>query len=258
MSRTYQKVYDMLCRVKQFLNDHAAALGQITQSAASHELDTLLTAMGSSAEVAVTSRAMAAGASANTRALRRVLRTNHMQQIAAVARAELQDVPQFEALLLPHASGSTSRLVLQARAMAAVAREHADVFLAHQLPADFAERLLGAADAVDASVQKRATDARDAAGAREQLADVRSRAQYVLRVLNAQVQLALAGDATLLGQWKFAKRVGTRPAVAAVESTTGLAATPQLVGTSATTPSSTTDAAPLAVAGPQQQVAQAA
>lgn len=258
MSRTYQKVYDMLCRVKQFLNDHAAALGQITQSAASHELDTLLTAMGSSAEVAVTSRAMAAGASANTRALRRVLWTNHMQPIAAVARAELQDVPQFESLLLPRVNESTPRLVLRARAMAAVAREHVDVFLAHQLTADFAERLLGAADAVDVSVQQRATDARDAAGARDQLAQVRSRAQYVIRVLNAQVQVALADNSTLLGQWKFAKRVGIHPAVAAVESTTGQTATPQLVGTSAMTPSSTTDTAPLAVAGQQQQVAQAA
>lgn len=252
MSRTYQKVYDMLCRVKQFMNDHAAALGQITQSAASKELDTLLTAMGNSAEVAVTSRVLATGASANTRALRSALRMDHMQQIAAVARAELRDVPEFEALLLPHVNASTPRLVLQARAMATVARQHADVFFAHQLPADFVEQLLSAADAVDASVQKRAADVRDAAGAREQLAEVRSRAHDVVRVLNAQVQKALAGNATLLGQWKFAKRVGIHPATAVVEGTPGQTATPQPAGTSIT-PST----APLAVVG-QQPVAQAA
>lgn len=258
MSKLQQKVYDMLCRVQRFVNDHATVLGQIPQSSAKQQLDSLVSVMGNSAQVAVTSRAMVTGETANTRALRRTLRANHMQQIAAIARAELRDIPEFEALLLPPVRETTARVVLRARAMASVARLHAEVFIAHQLPADFAEQLLGAADALEASVQKRAADSRDAAGAREQLAAVRSRAHYVVDVLNAQVQVALAGNATLLGQWKFAKRVGIHPAAAAVESTTAQTATPQLVGAGTTTPSSTTDTAPLAVAGPQQQVAQAA
>jgi len=209
------------CRVQQFLNDHAAALGPVARSAAREQLNALVSAMGTSADVAATSRVMATGESARTRALRRALHMKHTRQIAAIARAELRDVPQFEALRLPRGNESTPRLVLRARAMAAVASEHADVFRAHQLPADFADQLLAAANAVERSVERHSTNSRDAAGAREQIAATRSRAHLVVRVLSTQVETALEGDATLLGQWKFAKRVGLRSATDQVPAGVG-------------------------------------
>lgn len=209
----------MLRRVQRFLIDHARELGSINQSAARKELDALVVAMFESAEAAVTTRAMGTGESANARALRRELRMSHMRQIAAVARAELAHVPEFEALRLPPTGESTPRLVERARAMAAVAREHAPVFFEHQLPADFADQLLAAADTLEASVRKRAVNGRDAAGAQEQLAAIRSRAHLVVRVLSTQVEKAVAGDATLLGQWAFAKRVGLpRPRAEATDA----------------------------------------
>lgn len=233
----------MLCRVQQFLNDHAEALGQITQSAARKQLDSLVSAMGDSAQVAVTSRTMATGETARTEALRRALRKGHMQPIAAIARLELRDVPQFEALHWPPAHEKTARLVGRARAMAAVAAEHTPVFLEHRLPVDFAAQLLAAADAVEESLARRNANGRDSAGAHGQLTHCRSSAQYVLRVLTTQVENALAGDEALLGQWKFAKRVGlssSRPAGAVMAS------------------GDTTAAPPLAVVEPQKPAALAA
>lgn len=254
MTKTQQKVYDMLCRVQQFVTDHAAALGQITQSSARRQLDALVLAMSNSAEVAVTSRMMAKGESANTHALRRELRMNHMRQIAAIARAELREVPQFEALRWPSDNESTPRLVLRARAMAAVAREHAEVFLEHQLPVNFAEQLLAAADALDASVQERSADLRDAAGAYGLLAASRSRAPHVVRVLNAQVEKALAGDAALLDQWRFAKRVGLRGGRRHEVTTPVQSATQQDAASGAAASSGTTVTPLTGVAQPQHDV----
>ena len=243
MTKTQQKVYDMLRRVQQFLIDHAEMLGQIPESAARKHLDILVSAMGDGAQVAVTSRTMATGEAAKTQALRRELRKGHMQPIAAIARMELRDVPQFEALHWPPAHEKTARLVGRARAMAAVAAEHTPVFLEHRLPADFAAQLLAAADAVEESLAKRAVNGRESAGAHGQLTASRSRAQYVIRVLATQVENALAGDATLLAQWKFAKRVGL----------------PSSHATAAITASGdTTAATPLAVTGPRQPDALAA
>lgn len=260
MTKTQQKVYDMLCRVQRFLNDHAEALGQIAQSAARKQLDALVLAMGTSAQLGVTSRTMATGEAAKTQALRRELRKGHMQPIAAIARLELRDVPEFEALHWPPAHESTPRLLRRARAMAAIAAEHAPVFTEHRLPADFAARLLAAADAVEESLAKRAGNGRDSAGAQGQLAASRSRAQYVVRVLATQIDYALAGNAELLGQWKVAKRVGLRGgrnATTAASPTVQLPAQQSAV-TRAVPSTTTTVAAPLAMIGHEQQDALAA
>ena len=237
----------MLCRVQHFLKGNAGALGHIPESTAATQVDALVSDMASGAQDAVTSRAMVTGESGNTRVLRRALWVNHMQQIAAIARAELRHIPQFEALILPRVSESTPRVLRRARAMAEVAREHAEMFIEHGLPANFADQLLAAANALEASLQKRAEDRAEAAGAHGRVAASRSRAQYVIRVLNAQIEKALIEDPTLLAQWKYVKRVGFRGVPAAEEVTPGQAATTQSAGTA--------PAAPLAVVGQQQTAA---
>ncbi|HEX7020316.1 MAG TPA: hypothetical protein VF159_09915 [Gemmatimonadaceae bacterium] len=208
MTAIQKKGYDMLCRVLEFLITHAARLGPIAESAAAQEVGVLVTAIRDGDQDALTSRAMKSGESARTRVLRRALWVNHMQQIAAVARAELRQVPQFESLLLPTVGVATPKLVQWARTMAAVAREHAEVFVTHGLPAEFVEQLLAAADALDASLATRVANGRETVGARKRVATSRSRAQYVIRVLNAQIEKALVDDASLLAQWRHAKRVG--------------------------------------------------
>jgi len=251
----------MLCRVLEFLQTYAARLGNIVVSPAAQEVGVLATAIRDGDQDALTSRAMQIGASANTRVLRRALWVNHMQQIAAIARGELRHVPQFESLLLPTQNVGSPKLVQWARTMAAVAREHAEVFVTHGLPAEFVEQLLVAADALDASLETRLVNGRETVGAREKVVTSRSRAQYVVRVLSAQIEKALVDDPSLLAQWRHAKRVGVRGAQVGAEeqvstpagqtATLQSAGTGTLAGTASTNTgtSGTTGTAPLAVVG---------
>ena len=246
----------MLCRVLEFLQTYAARLGHIVELPAAQEVGVLVTAIRNADQDALTSLAMKTGESANTRVLRRALWVNHMQQIAAIARGELRHVPQFQSLLLPIGNVGSPKLVQWARTMAAVAREHAEVFVTHGRPAEFVEQLRVAADALDASLQTRLVTGRETVGAREQVATSRSRSQYVIRVLSAQIEKALVDDPSLLAEWRHAKRVGLggTPAAAGVTvPTAGQTATPQS-GTTGT--GGTTGTAPLAVVGsagaPQQ------
>ena len=237
MTEVQRKGYTMLCRVQEFLIKYAARLGSIVGSPAAQEVGVLAAQMRDGDQDALTSRAMQTGASANTRVLRRALWVNHMQQIAAIARGELRHVPQFESLLLPTVNVGSPKLVQWARTMAAVAREHADVFVTHGLPAAFVAQLLVAADALDASLQTRLANGRETVGARAQVATSRSRAQYVIRVLNVQIEKALVDDPSLLAQWRYAKRVGLGGSAAAEEvavPAAGSTATVQLAGTGGT------------------------
>jgi len=261
MTEVQRKGYTMLCRVQEFLIKYAARLGSIVGSPAAQEVGVLAAQMRDGDQDALTSRAMQTGASANTRVLRRALWVNHMQQIAAIARGELRHVPQFESLLLPTGNVGAPKLVQWARTMAAVAREHADVFVTHGLPAAFVAQLLVAADALDASLQTRLANGRETVGARAQVATSRSRAQYVIRVLNVQIEKALVDDPSLLAQWRHAKRVGVRGAQVGAEEQVsppaGQTATVQSAGTGAlagtastnTGTSGTTGTPPSAVVG---------
>ena len=264
MNRSELMGYGMLCRVQEFLSTYAARLGHIAESPAAQEVGVLAAGIREGDQDALTTRAMKTGEAANRRVLRRALWVNHMQQLAAVARAELRQVPKFESLLLPQVNMATPKLVQWARTMAAVANEHAEVFVTHGLPAEFVAQLLAAADALEASFQTQVVNGRETAGARAQVASSRSRAQYVIRVLNAQIEKALVDDPSLLAQWRHAKRVGVRGAQVGAEEQVsppaGQTATVQSAGTGALAGTASTntgtrpegaEVVPLLVQGPR-------
>jgi hypothetical protein len=200
--------FDMLRRVQQFLDEPAAKLSVVNATAARKELDQLVNDMGVNESTQAINTLNVKSQTATLAVLRRDLVNNHMRPIATIAAAHLRDVPGFKALRMPSKDLKVAVLVQDATAMAEAARAYQQVFVENGRPADFADTLVAAAAAVRASIDVRAKSITSRAGARNALKAIASRAHLVLRLIDAQVQNALADDPKALAGWESAKRIG--------------------------------------------------
>ena len=200
--------FDMLRRVRHFLDDFAAKLGAVNATAARKELDKLVDEMFVNESAQATSTLNAKSQTAVQAVLRRDLVKHHMRPVATIAAAHLRDVPGFKALHLPPKGVKVAVLVQDAIAMAEAARAYQQVFVENGRPENFADALLAAAAAVRVSIDARAKYIASKAGARDGLKVTASRAHVVLRLLDAQVKSALVDDPKTLAGWKSAKRIG--------------------------------------------------
>ena len=211
--------YDMLRRVQDFLVTWAAKLGAINSTTAKQELDALTQEMAASETEQATSTLAAKGETAKLATLRADLMKHHMRPVATIAAAHLRDVPNFHALQLPSKDVKLAKLVQDAIAMADAARPHSQVFVQSGRPADFADALVGAANALRASLDARGASVTQKAAARDGLKSTASRVHLVLKLLDAQVKSIGTDDPKLLAAWKSAKRIG-KGKVVPIEETT--------------------------------------
>jgi len=210
--------FDMLRRVQQFLDAYTAKLGAVNATVARKELDQLVEEMGVNETAQATSTLNAKSQTAVQVVLRRDLVNHHMRPVATIAAAHLRDVPGFKALQLPRKGVKAAVLIQDATAMAEAAQAYQPVFVENGRPANFADALVAAAAAVRASIDERAKSISSKAGARVGLKATGSRAHLVVRLIDAQVQSALADDPKTLAGWKSAKRIG-RGKVVPIEAT---------------------------------------
>jgi hypothetical protein len=200
--------FDMLRRVRQFLDDNAAKLAIVNATAARKEFDQLVQAMAVNESAQATSILKAKSHTATQAVLRRALWNHHMRPIATIAAAHLRTVPGFEALRMPAARAKAAVLVQAALAMAEVARANSAVFVDNGRPENFADALVAAAVAMRASIDARAQSIGGKAEAWKGLNTTGARAQVVLRLLDAQVKSVLSDDPKTLAGWASAKRIG--------------------------------------------------
>jgi hypothetical protein len=210
--------FDMLRRVRQFLDEFAVTLFAGNAAAARKELDQLVEEMGVNETAQASSRLNAKSQTADQAVLRRDLVNHHMRPIATIAAAHLRDVPGFKALQLPPKGVKVAVLVQHATAMAEAARADQQVFVGNGRPENFVDALLAAAAAVRASIDARAKSIASKAAARDGLKATATRTHLVLRFVDAQVKSALVDDPKTLGAWKSAKRIG-RGKVVPIEAT---------------------------------------
>src|SRR6266566_1726201 len=90
-------VFETLRRVQAFLDRNDGLLGAINKSGARRTLDAIVAQLGAHAVNQDAGRVNRKGETARTRAVRLALRTQ-MRPVAAVAKANLRDVSEFEAL----------------------------------------------------------------------------------------------------------------------------------------------------------------
>jgi hypothetical protein len=210
--------FDMLRRVQRFLDESAAGLSALNATAARRELDALVEEMTLNETSQAVSTLGVRAETAKKAALRRRLWNHHMRPVTAIAAAHLRTVPEFSALKMPLFKAKGAVVVQSALAMADAARAHSRVFVEDGRPADFADALVAAAGAFRASIDARGKGIGDRAAARKGLQTAGSRANAVVRVIDALVKIAFEDDPKALAGWKSARRIG-RGRVAAAEAT---------------------------------------
>ena len=137
------------------------------------------------------------GETARQRSLRLALR-RYMVPIAALAKLELPDVPEFAALMLPPANATAQHAVTAAYAMADAATPHMQAFIDNGMPTTFADDLRTAAAAVSESIVGRSKHQGRRAGATAGLAAEEKRGRAIVRVLNALIMAQIGNDAMLI------------------------------------------------------------
>lgn len=198
---------DTLRGVRDFLDAHADRLAGVVAPEIRRELDDAIAAVASHVSSQSEGRLAGEGATRKQRALRRVLRDEHMAPIAAIAAAKLPATPEVEPLKMPPQSAGVAKLAAHAHGMAATAKQHAPVFTNAGLPASFADDLTGAADALVGARDEQTASRAARRGATSGLRASLARGRQVVRILDAVVSRALKDDPALLAGWKNVKRV---------------------------------------------------
>jgi hypothetical protein len=220
MNKSQQARLTALQRIQVFKNANAAALGTISKSTSSTDLDTAVTALVQYVAQQALAEKQAISSKMVKDAAREDLRLNHLQAIAAIAKKKLTSTPDMQAFQLPHKNTSDINLIGQGTAMATAAAQYVQVFLDQQLPADFIDQLKAAVQAVQDAVDAQAKAALAVNDATKGVKAQLSITSTDVKVLNGLVVKQLKSQPGLLASWKNAKRVH----VVAVQSPTAVAA----------------------------------
>ena len=199
--------------MQEFLLQNVDAVGAVNKAPPRAALDDAVNGLEAQS---ATQRAATTYATSQTtlkEAAREDLRVHHMGPIAAIARANLAGTPQISTLRLPGKRVSDGKLIADGTAMGQNAALYTQVFLDHQLPADFLTQLQAAVDAVKKTVAARNAALQNAKAATEQVAVQVTGARNTVKILNALVVKQLKGQANLLASWKMAKQINAKPGV---------------------------------------------
>ena len=229
MQATNATVLNTLQRVQRFMDSNASALGTVNTSGYRRILDDVVATLSAHAVTQAASKRVGSAETAKQRVLRNALKLNAMRPIAAVAAAQLKQVPEFHSLKMPSANTTSARLVAAAGAMGEAATSYEQAFIDAGLPADFLARLSTASNALNASLTNRGNTAGNQVGATAGIKAETVRGRETVRVLDALVEPQLAGNAVLLVQWNSAKRFGGKST--GISSTTVDAAAKGVAGT---------------------------
>lgn len=213
MNRSQQARLDALHRIQSFLDENATTLGNVNKSSARAALNDVLTELEARAAAQGASEVQATSSTLLKRELRDDLRLHHMQPVAAIARATLAHTPFIAKLRLPKKNVNDSSLVAAGNTMADVAGQYSDVFVAEQLPADFAAQLRSSVDAVRNAAVVRDKFEVALRQSTQAVDDELIRAHNVVKVLDSLVVRQLKGRNDLLAGWRKAKHPKAKPGV---------------------------------------------
>lgn len=238
-----------LDRARSFIDRHAAQLGTVETAGYRRELDVVIDMLEQNASGQQAARRRSVGQFARLQALYSALRLNHMGPIAAIAAAQRHALPELGAIQTASSNLTPRRLVADAEAMALVAKQHTEVFVAAGLSEDFVEQLEAAAQALAEAITERGTTIGQRTGATEALRTATSRGRHVLAVLGSMIKPQLAADPALLTEWKTARHI-LRPPRARPINYALLYGMPALAGVAKATPAVTSTAQPNVTAPP--------
>jgi hypothetical protein len=228
-----------LRRAKAFLDDHPDVARSLNSTNAKRQLDAAVRRLGPTVTEQGTRSRQTRGETSRRQQLERELRVGHMSPIAEFARAQLTGSAQFSALTPAANKMFGERLADAALSMADAAEPYAAQFTEAQFPADFLAQLRALAQEVKGSIDAKAKQQGQRAGATRAIDNAVREGRAAVRALNPVIRRALGTDDALHAEWRSARRVvkkavrtagNTTPAVAApaVVTTPQAAATPVL------------------------------
>jgi hypothetical protein len=229
-----------LLRAQRFLAENLAQLAKVVDlSVARKRLDDVIASFITHAVDQENNKRSAKGETEKQRQLRLTLRTEQMAPIAEIARRNLRAVPEFKALQMPSRWAKGAAFLGGARSMAEAAVIHKDALLERGLPADSLDQFQDLLAKLEESGSDRHKSRAQHIGATKALLFEEQEGRSVLKVLDALVRRALAGNEALLGTWSGAIRTASRrPAVATTQSSTA-SSTPVVAPASTATASTT-------------------
>jgi len=239
MQSQHTVVLNTLQRVQRFMDANADALGTLNTSGYRKILDEVVDTLGGHAVNQATSKRVGSGETARQRVLRNALKLNHMRPIAAVAAAQLKQVPEFTALKMPPTNSTSRQLIAAAGAMGAAAANYSKTFVDAGLAPDFLAQLRAAAAALEASITNRGTTQTLQTSATAGLRAEAMRGRETVRVLDSLIEPKIAGDTVLLVQWKAARRFIGKAVPIASTSIDAAATPPRQDSTASAAPPST-------------------
>jgi len=207
MDKVQQYRGEALRREQQFLDAHPDVFAAVNASPVRKTLDTALTELDTAVDLQLARGREAKGEKNNQDVLERDLRDRHMMPISRFALGKLAGTPNIKALTPSASKLKGARLVDAARGMGVAAIPYADLFTAATFPADFAQQLTTAADAVQGSIdtrRRKIADRKNATSSVEaKLKDARAAALQIEGVVGRLVPKGTP----LHDEWMSVKRV---------------------------------------------------
>jgi hypothetical protein len=243
MDKVQQYRGEALRRAQQCLDAHPDVFGAVNASEARKELDAALTKLDSAVDLQLARGREAKGEKNHQDVLERDLRDHHMMPVVRFALGKLAGTPNIKALTPSASHLKGARLADAARAMAVAAEPYTALFTAATFPADFAQQLTAAADAVQASIDARRRLLADRKNATSTVEAALKDARAAALQLEAVVGRLVKRGTPLHDEWETVKRV-VNIAVRPKKAVTPV----PLPVTTPTTPPATPPATPLATA----------
>jgi hypothetical protein len=207
-------VIGALKRAKSFLADDGAVLAEAHAAdfaRAQRKVDEVLTRLMTYGVDQDGGSRGAKGETAKQRQLRLDLRNDWLKPIAAIARRQLPQVPEYAALQMPKASRLAHGFCASARGMAAAAEVHREALIGYGLPESFVEDLNRAVDEFEASLSHRESNHNRQVAATKGLEEQTKEARTVLAVLDALVRRWAKDNEPLQRQWESSRLIRRRP-----------------------------------------------
>lgn len=211
MHGRFKQLIESYQRVQDFLGANPPPQPPPAYAAQKKALDDSVARLAVLASNESAGRKESRGETQRQRAVRGVLRENHLEPISRLGKA-LFDNPELQkSLSMPSAKLLSTRLIAEAKGMRDTVASYAQQFVAHGRPQDFLAQLDAAIDALRQAMLRRAATRGKHVGAKKGLKQELQTTRRAVSLLDAQVRTVFRGNAELLAKWRTAKRVQLTP-----------------------------------------------
>jgi hypothetical protein len=207
MKTTQGNTWQSLRAVQAFLTTNGEVLAGVGRTGTRKQLDSIIAELDMHVADQAGCYLVSQGETRQQRALRRALLRDHVAPLVRIAKANLPEAPQIEALRMPNRKLTTAKLGAAAHGMAQAAEPYSDVFIEAGLPDDFIAQLNSATDAMLETLTDRSNARGKRSGATKGIKERLTAGRKIVHVLDALVQSALQSEPALLAGWNSVKRV---------------------------------------------------